>query len=265
MLATACAIAVGGPGCASGVPAATRPFRIAAADMYPPDSDLETVDARLHSASAVDRWDAFIVEACRHFGILPRWARGVMQAESGGRTTHDGGSITSRAGAIGLMQVMPETYSALRQRLGLGPDPTDPRDNIFAGVAYLREMFDRFGYPGLFAAYNAGPDRYEAYLTGAATLPDETWHYLAAIGSTVAHAVRLQGKRAHSLWAVSGNAGSKASADSTNRTLFFSIGSGAATHARASRRADFGVRNRSLFVQLGTRLAKSPTTKHSAR
>ena len=40
----------------------------------------------------------------------------------------------------------------------LGPDPYNVRDNILAGTAYLRELYTRFGYPRLFAAYNAGPD-----------------------------------------------------------------------------------------------------------
>ncbi|GLS35130.1 hypothetical protein GCM10010869_07180 [Mesorhizobium tianshanense] len=43
--------------------------------------------------------------------------------------------------------------------LTVGPDPHDPRDNILAGAAYLRAMQDRYGFPGLFAAYNAGPER----------------------------------------------------------------------------------------------------------
>jgi soluble lytic murein transglycosylase-like protein len=48
----------------------------------------------------------------------------------------------------------------MRGRLGLGTNPHDPRDNILAGTLYLRLMYDRFGYPGLFGAYNAGPGRY---------------------------------------------------------------------------------------------------------
>src|SRR3546814_4666575 len=84
-----------------------------------------------------------------------------MQAESAGLTHLHGRPITSRAGAMGLMQLMPGTWAAMRQQHGLGGDPYDPRDNILAGAAYLRAMYDRFGYPGLFAAYNAGPARYE--------------------------------------------------------------------------------------------------------
>src|SRR3546814_15201519 len=87
-----------------------------------------------------------------------------MRAESGGHTMLDGRPITSRAGAMGLMQLMPASYADMRRRLDLGPNPHDPRDNIRAGTFYLRLMYERFGYPGLFAAYNAGPARYAAHL-----------------------------------------------------------------------------------------------------
>ena len=67
---------------------------------------------------------------------------------------------------MGLMQIMPDTWTELRTRHRLGRDPYDPRDNILAGAAYLREMHDRYGSPGFLAAYNAGPGRYEDYLAG---------------------------------------------------------------------------------------------------
>ncbi|MEQ9225732.1 MAG: lytic transglycosylase domain-containing protein [Parvibaculum sp.] len=127
------------------------------------------------------QWRPLIAEAARRFGIPVDWIEAVIEAESGGRTTLNGKPITSPAGAMGLMQLMPATYAELRDRYGLGPDPHDPRDNILAGTAYLREMRDRFGFPGLFAAYHAGPTRYEAYLKGEQSLPQETRAYLAAL------------------------------------------------------------------------------------
>ncbi len=63
----------------------------------------------------------------------------------------------------------------------LGDDSDDPRDNIFAGTAYLRAMYDRFGYPGLFAAYNAGPARYARHLATGRALPGETIGYLSTV------------------------------------------------------------------------------------
>src|SRR3546814_17932910 len=83
-----------------------------------------------------------------------------MQAESGGRTTLDAPPITSRAGAMGLMQVMPATYEAMRSQPGLGADPHDPPAHILAGAAYPRPLYARFGVPRLFASYNARPARY---------------------------------------------------------------------------------------------------------
>ena len=104
----------------------------------------------------VDRWQPYIAEASARFGVPADWIERVMRAESGGRTTLDGRPIVSPAGAMGLMQLMPGTWAEMRVRLGLGHDPHAPRDNILAGTYYLRLMYDRFGYPGLFGAYNAG-------------------------------------------------------------------------------------------------------------
>jgi len=94
----------------------------------------------------------------------------------------NGNLITSGAGAMGLMQVMPATYEELRDRHELGGDPFDPHDNIMAGVAYMREMYDIYGSPGFLAAYNAGPGRLDDYLTNNRGLPDETRRYVASIG-----------------------------------------------------------------------------------
>ena len=82
---------------------------------------------------------------------------------------------------MGLMQVMPQTYAALRARYGLGADPYAPRDNILAGAAYLRELLDRYGVPWFLAAYNAGPARLDAFLHTGRALPAETQRYLAAL------------------------------------------------------------------------------------
>jgi len=132
-------------------------------------------------ADQVDRWRSYIAEASARFGVPADWISQVMRAESAGRTTLDGRPITSHAGAMGLMQLMPGTWAEMRRALGLGADPHDPRDNILAGTLYLRLMYDRFGYPGLFAAYNAGPARYAAHLATGQALPGETRAYLASV------------------------------------------------------------------------------------
>ncbi len=134
----------------------------------------------VHDA-ALDPWQPFIAEAATRFGLPEAWIRAVIAAESGGLTMLDGHPITSRSGAMGLMQVMPGTYEDMGRAHGLGADPHDPRDNILAGAAYLRAMYDRYGYPGLFAAYNAGPERYDEYLSHGRSLPAETRTYLATV------------------------------------------------------------------------------------
>jgi soluble lytic murein transglycosylase-like protein len=128
-------------------------------------------------------WQALIAEAAIRFNVPEAWIAAVMRAESGGRPNE-----ISPAGAIGLMQVMPTTYAAMRTRHGLGPDPAEPRDNILAGAAYLREMHDRFGCPGLFAAYNAGPGRVAA----GGNLPAETENYLATLDRDTVSAGRRE-------------------------------------------------------------------------
>lgn len=139
---------------------------------------------------AVDPYADHIAEASRRFGVPERWIRAVLRAESAG----DVRAISS-AGAMGLMQVMPDTWAALRVRYQLGRNPYDPRDNIMAGTAYLREMFDRYGeVTAMLAAYNAGPGRYDEHRSTGRRLPAETRAYVAALapiisgttGSTVA-------------------------------------------------------------------------------
>lgn len=135
-------------------------------------------------SAPVGPWQPHVAEASARFGIPEDWIFRVMRAESGGRTHMNGRPITSRAGAMGLMQVMPGTYAALARRHGFGSDPHDPRNNILAGTAYLRAMYDRYGYPGLFAAYNAGPGRYDQYLRAGRRLPAETRAYVAKLAGS---------------------------------------------------------------------------------
>jgi len=126
---------------------------------------------------AVDPYAAHITEASQRFGIPEHWIRAVLRAESAG----DVRAISS-AGAMGLMQVMPDTWAGLRARHRLGRDPYQPRDNILAGTAYLREMWDRYGNVGaMLAAYNAGPGRYDEHRSTGRPLPAETRAYVAAL------------------------------------------------------------------------------------
>jgi len=160
-------------------------------------------DVRSHGASpsrrprfdadSVASWEALIAEASRRFGVPAPWVRGVMQVESSGRTTLNGRPITSPAGAMGLMQVMPETFAEMARRYGLGSDPYEPRANILAGTAFLREMYDRFGVDHFLAAYNAGPGRVEDHLRTGRPLPDETRRYVQALAPRLVGGERSYG------------------------------------------------------------------------
>jgi hypothetical protein len=131
-------------------------------------------------APATSAWASYISEASRRFDMPANWVRAVLQLESKG----DNRALSPK-GAMGLMQIMPETFSELRLRYHLGADPYEPRTNILAGTAYLREMHDRYGPAGFLAAYNAGPGRYEDYLTHGRTLPKETHDYVTALAPAI--------------------------------------------------------------------------------
>lgn len=136
-----------------------------------------TAVAPQNGSPKIERWAAYISEAARRFGRPEAWVRAVMKAESRGAA-----DATSPAGAIGLMQIMPDTYAELRARYGLGANAYDPHDNIIAGTAYMGEMIELFGVPNFLAAYNAGPSRLEDHLRRGRPLPEETQRYLAQIG-----------------------------------------------------------------------------------
>lgn len=137
----------------------------------PPRSfpSLRSADA----GSSTGDWSAHVREAAKRFATPERWIRAVIHVESGS----DVHAVSSK-GAMGLMQIMPATWEELRTKHALGDDPFDPRDNILAGTAYLREMLDRFGKSGFLAAYNAGPARYEQHVATGRPLPAETLAYV---------------------------------------------------------------------------------------
>jgi soluble lytic murein transglycosylase-like protein len=126
-----------------------------------------------------DPFAAFVEEASRRFGVPVHWIRAVIDVESAGDVR-----ARSPKGAMGLMQIMPETWAELRLRYNLGSDPYNSHDNILAGTAYLRELHDRYGSPGFLAAYNAGLGRYEEHLVGR-PLPAETQAYLQKLAPVI--------------------------------------------------------------------------------
>jgi len=193
-------------------------------------ADAQMAATRVRAAS--DPFSSFVTEAAQRFGIPAAWIRAVMRVES----RSDRHAISPK-GAMGVMQLMPGTWAALRVRYGLGRDPYDPRDNILAGAAYLREMHDRYGSPGFLAAYNAGPGRYEDYRDRRRPLPAETIAYVAELlplidGGDVDPAIitapvaRLAGTKA-SLFAIrsdSAQAADHAASDRSSRDASGGVG-----------------------------------------
>ena len=145
----------------------------------------ETASSRTEQGGSL--YAAYAAEAAQRFGVPAHWILAVMRRESAGDVR-----AVSERGAMGLLQIMPDTWDELRARYGLGRDPFDPRDNILAGAAYLRELHDRFGSPGFLAAYNAGPTRYAEHLAKGRPLPKETRDYVAALAPLIGASVATE-------------------------------------------------------------------------
>ena len=128
-----------------------------------------------------DPWGPYIQQAANRFSIPEAWIRAVIHQESGGHQYLNGQPITSSAGAMGLMQLMPQTYAEMQRRFSLGSDPYEPHDNIMAGTGYIQILSRKYGAPAFLAAYNAGPQRLEDYLYEGRSLPNETVNYVASI------------------------------------------------------------------------------------
>ena len=147
-----------------------------------PQSSTYDAESDMSSSQLLNRWDSLITEASQRFHLPKAWIRAVMRQESGGRTMlGENKPIVSRAGAIGLMQVMPSTYEQMAEKHELGDNPFDARNNIMAGTAYLRWLHERYGFPKMFAAYNAGPGR----VAQGGRLPAETRAYVGGITKTL--------------------------------------------------------------------------------
>lgn len=133
-----------------------------------------------------DPWGPYITEASEKYDVPDAWIRAVIGQESSGQLYHGGALVTSPVGAMGLMQLMPDTYDQMRAKYGMGDDAYDPHNNILAGTAYIREMYDVFGTPGFLAAYDAGPARLDDYFHRHRQLPTETRRYVARVGEEIA-------------------------------------------------------------------------------
>ncbi|MEJ5330094.1 MAG: lytic transglycosylase domain-containing protein [Desulfobaccales bacterium] len=115
--------------------------------------------------------ERLLTQAARRHGVEERLVRAVLRRESGGNPR-----AVSPKGALGLMQLMPETA----RLLGVA-DPFDPAANLDGGVRYLKYCLRRFGGDPVLAlaAYNAGPEAVEKH--GGVPPYPETRQYVAAV------------------------------------------------------------------------------------
>jgi soluble lytic murein transglycosylase-like protein len=123
-------------------------------DPYERAEDDEPVSVPSGLSERMGMWEDKLRELCEQYEVEPDLARAVMRMESGGNP-----NAVSRAGAIGLMQLMPATAK------GLGVNPKDPERNLEGGIKYLAQLSDKYDgdYVKTLAAYNAGPGRVDSY------------------------------------------------------------------------------------------------------
>jgi soluble lytic murein transglycosylase-like protein len=128
--------------------------------------------APVRRQQVVSGLEADISAAATRHGVPVALVHAVIDAESSGDPC-----AVSRAGAIGLMQLMPATAAAL------GVDPWDPRQNVEGGIAYLASLLRTYGGDARLAliAYNAGPQHADRVKAGRAVAYHETRRYLEAI------------------------------------------------------------------------------------
>ena len=134
-----------------------------------------------------------VLEACEQYDMDPAFVCAVIHTES-----KFNANASSSAGAMGLMQLMPETFEYLAGKKGVDvpKDITDPQTNIDYGVFYLRYLIDTYGYDvyTAAAAYNAGPGKVSQWLQNEKysadgktlhTIPyEETDNYIEKIKDT---------------------------------------------------------------------------------
>lgn len=98
--------------------------------------------------------DTMISDAAKKYNVDPKLVSAIAAVESGGNQ-----SATSEVGAIGVMQLMPDTAA------GLGVDPYDKQQNVEGGTKYIKSLLDTFGgdVEKAVAAYNAGPQAVKDY------------------------------------------------------------------------------------------------------
>jgi len=125
------------------------------------------------------KYEDFVIQEATRQGVDPNLAVHVLYKETGNLANPE--SAKSKAGALGVMQLMPGTAKEL------GVNPLDPMENIQGGISYLKKMYNKYQDPALAAAaYNAGPGRLDRALKsegGIGNLPRETRNYMVGLAS----------------------------------------------------------------------------------
>lgn len=128
-------------------------------------SKLRTSDKKTEIMDLIDK-------TCEKYDVDPKLVKALVKQESGFNP-----NAKSKAGAMGLMQLMPKTAE------GLGVlDPMDPKQNIEGGVKYFKQLLDKYNGNKILAlaAYNAGPNAVQKY--GGNVPPyKETQNYVKSI------------------------------------------------------------------------------------
>lgn len=118
------------------------------------------------------KYQGFVSEYSEEFGVPENLIYAVMKTESGFNAAAE-----SSAGAIGLMQIMPDTYLWLRDKLGekfVAGVLYEPNTNIKYGTYYLSLLYDIYGnWDTALAAYNAGPGNVDKWLEDPQYAGDE--------------------------------------------------------------------------------------------
>ena len=138
---------------------------------YPEDEPVRPASeaAALTRVPADPRYAALIDTLAAREGVPAQLVRAVIHVESGYQP-----SARSRKGAMGLMQLMPDTA-----RQYAVANPYEPKSNLEAGIKYLKSLLDQFELPIALAAYNAGEAAVRRF-NGIPPYP-ETQKYVADI------------------------------------------------------------------------------------